>query len=302
MKNVIAMELITLFYQHQIKLGYKLKSCKGQQHILLEFLAWLKHQDKNIATSSEEEIKNYYHYLQHRPNRRTKALLSSKTIYSHIKTLEKFYLFTYNQSFIKHNPFTSLILNYPKLENPSRLILSTQEIKVLYQSTANHQERAILSLAYGCGLRAKEIEYLNLSDILFRERLLIIQQGKGYKRRTVPLSKAVLQDLEDYHREERSKQHILRNEQAFLLNARGNRLRAWTLNKRLKTIIERTGKQSLILKQISLHNLRHSIASHLLEQGLSVEQVRVFLGHAYLETTQIYTRVNSSQLKELIAP
>lgn len=77
-------------------------------------------------------------------------------------------------------------------------------------------------------------------------------------------------------------------------------MRPWTANYILRDIIGRTANESLLQKQVSMHVLRHSIASHLLEQGVSIYQVRLFLGHSLLETTQIYTHINRQQLKELI--
>ena len=89
-----------------------------------------------------------------------------------------------------------------------------------------------------------------------------------------------------------------------MLHSRGGRMNKWTYNQNLKKIVERmaaqTGDQSILTQQITIHHLRHSIASHLIEQGVIVEQVRLFLGHSQLETTQIYTHINQSQLKKLI--
>ena len=88
-------------------------------------------------------------------------------------------------------------------------------------------------------------------------------------------------------------------ESAFMLHNRGGRMQRYTYNKYLKIIIKRTENQEIIAKNISIHNLRHSIATHLSEQGVKLEQVRDFLGHSQLETTEIYTRVSRNQLKKL---
>lgn len=114
------------------------------------------------------------------------------------------------------------------------------------------------------------------------------------------MSSGVVDDLRNYYENERS-QFIKRdNEIAFLLNIKGDRMRGYTCRKILNRIIERTGNQTIKDKNIAIHNLRHSIATHLLEEGVSVEQVRNFLGHAHVETTEIYTRVSQEQLKKLI--
>ena len=170
------------------------------------------------------------------------------------------------------------------------------------------QERAILSLSYGCGLRVSELEKCNIEDVKLREKILIVPKGKGLKRRVVPMSSGVVKDLSDYYYEERAHVTNGRNYRpglrAFMLHSRGGRMNKWTYNQNLKKIVERmaeqTGDQSILTQQITIHHLRHSIASHLIEQGVIIEQVRLFLGHSQLETTQLYTHISQSQLKKLI--
>ena len=196
------------------------------------------------------------------------------------------------------NAFSTFKNDYQE-SNVERTILTQSEIKSLYEATENHQERAMLSLAYGCGLRAAELEAVNVQDIKLRDEILIVPKGKGNKRRTIPLSPGVKEDLKNYFYQERSKLIADPEEQAFMLHSQGGRMRGYTWNKYLKRIIERTDNLTIQSKGISLHNLRHSIATHLLENGIAVEQVRLFLGHRMVETTETYTRVNQEQLKKL---
>ncbi|QYH39521.1 tyrosine-type recombinase/integrase [Algoriphagus sp. NBT04N3] len=118
------------------------------------------------------------------------------------------------------------------------------------------------------------------------------------------LSNGVVNDLANYFYNERDEltkgRDYKLNQNSFMLHSRGGRMRTHTYNKYLKAIIERTGNEAIKEKQITIHSLRHSIATHLLEQGIAVEQVRMFLGHSQLETTQIYTHISKEQLKELI--
>ena len=119
--------------------------------------------------------------------------------------------------------------------------------------------------------------------------ILIVKEGKGSKRREIPLSDSMTKDFKKYITVERP--GLLKNnalEMAFFLNNRGERRRGNSLNKRLKQIISRTKNQSLIDKSITLHNLRHSIATHLMENGAGFENVRDFLGHIEIDTTQLY--------------
>jgi integrase/recombinase XerD len=110
------------------------------------------------------------------------------------------------------------------------------------------------------------------------------------------MTEKVSEDLENYYLQERSDSHIkVKDTEAFILNHNGQRLSGDSYNKKIKVIVEK----SAIEKLCTLHHLRHSIATHLLENGLSLENVRDFLGHSYLEATQIYTKINSNQLSKL---
>ena len=87
---------------------------------------------------------------------------------------------------------------------------------------------------------------------------------------------------------------------AFMIDSKGGRIKKWTYNKYLKKIIHRTENKTIIEKQITIHNLRHSIATHLIEQKMPLEQVRMFLGHSQLETTEVYTHISQEQIKQMI--
>lgn len=126
----------------------------------------------------------------------------------------------------------------------------------------------------------------------FRTGLLYVREGKGAKRRVVPMSKQVKNDLQTYAYKERKAKP---NETAFLIGHTGIRINENTASKTLKTLLEKAE----IKREITLHSLRHSIATHLLESGMSLEDVREFLGHSHLESTQIYTRISKKQISKL---
>lgn len=151
-----------------------------------------------------------------------------------------------------------------------------------------------------------EIEKCNVEDLRLKEGMIIIPEGKGRKRRVVPMSKTVMRDLSDYFNRERTEptDPVERGKpackQAFLVHARGGRMKEYTCNRILRRMIERTGSETLQARGISMHSLRHSIATHLLENGVSVEQVRQFLGHSQIETTETYTHISRQQLNKLV--
>ena len=129
-----------------------------------------------------------------------------------------------------------------------------------------------------------------MRDVQLRRAMLYVRSGKGGRRRVVPMSGQVVKDLAAYAYGQRNEQRK-QNEQAFFINQIGTKMRGQSFYKLLKRLCKRVGLSC----DIGLHHLRHSIATHLLQAGLPVEQVRDFLGHKQLESTQIYTRVNHEE-------
>ena len=293
------------FLEHLITIGHSKHGAKTKYHYILEFLCELE--QKGITDPKQVQsgdIAGHYESLKQRPNKITGGLLSEQTLGHHLRAIQLFFSFLQESSLLQINPAAGFKTEYPaKGKEHKREILTQEEIKELYGHAVSCRERAILSLAYGCGLRTSEMVALDIVDVLFLEQLLIVRTGKGNKRRVVPLSQKVAKDLKEYLFKQRPGLTLERcyktGEKAFMLNEWGKRMQKWTYNHRLKSIIERTANQAIEKKQITVHNLRHSIATHLLEQGVSLEQVREFLGHSQLETTQIYTHITRKHLKNL---
>lgn len=298
-------KLSQAIYLHLHRLGYVKESCRSRQLYVEEFLFYLEQRGRLFIEEIEAgEIVAYYEYISERFNRNEAGrILSKKTTYGHMHAIGNLFDMLHKSDQIKVNPMSALRFIYP-LVSIKRTVVTQAEIKQLYEISVSAWERAILSLAYGCGLRVGELQRVNVADVRLREKILIIPKGKGNKRRVVPMSSGVAKDLSDYYFNERKVLSQGRDyeekQEAFMLNGRGGRLKGHTCNKHLKIMMERSKNEQLIAKDITMHGLRHSIATHLLERGISVEQVRQFLGHSQLETTQIYTRISQAQLKALI--
>jgi integrase/recombinase XerD len=281
------------FRSHLERIGYHPNTQKSMHSSLQEFFYWLERQGiHQIEAITAKQIRKHYEYLNERPNQTRPGNLSESMVHGHLWSIKTF--FNYQQSIgkITINPFS--ILTFPKVEHKQREVLSIEEVKELYAACETMRDQAMLGLFYGCGMRRAEAMQLNISDIHFKSGLLYVRSGKGKKRRVIPLTEQVITDLKNYYLYERSfySNHNHIGEQAFILHQQGGRMRDYW--KRLKYLIKKAG----LPKQISLHHLRHSIATHLLESGLSIEQVRDFLGHAHLESTQIYTRISRKYLAE----
>jgi integrase/recombinase XerD len=292
------------FIEYLEQLGYHPKSIyKKHNYHVVEFLDFIeKH---GLVKMEEVEVKHvlcYRDYLQERPNKVRAGKLSEIAVYNKLRTVELLFEMLEFKGEIKGNPLSEIEIKAPKRQQ-RKIIVTEVEINGLYEVCRDQKERSLLSLGYGCGLRVGEIERLNVSDLNFDNGYLIVQKGKGNKRRLVPMSTGVIKDLKKYYQRERiqlrSGRDYEEEAEAFLLNKRGGRMKQWTFNKTLKALIIWTKNEELKNKKIGMHHLRHSIATHLLHRGLDVQQVRQFLGHVLLSTTEIYTHVHQSQILKL---
>lgn len=292
-------QLAHTFYTYLLQLGYSPHSCRNKWLRTKEFLHFAETRiTTDITAITTKDIIEYYEHLKQRPSKKNGKPLHQKTIWDCIRVIQQLYEMLQAKGEIQINPASTVRIQYPKDESP-RTALLQEEIKELYKHCKTYQEKAILALAYGCGLRVSELVQCNIEDIRLREGFIVVPKGKGNKGRIVPMSKTVMKDLSNYFFKERLQQETQDNK-AFILHSKGKRMQDDTYNKRLRKIIDRTGNESIKEKQISIHNLRHSIATHLIEQGVPLERVREFLGHSQLETTEVYTHISQIQLQQLV--
>ena len=291
--------IATSYHQHLTIIGHSAHGALVKYRYLLKFLIYLESEGiHSINETQPHQITAYYKRIKTEINRRTGNPKTLKTLCNMMHSIELFFIMLQDTNQLTANPFSTLKFTYPK-EYHERTVLTQEEIGQLYNTCRSFTERSLLSLAYGCGLRVSEIVALNVEDIKLREAILIVKRGKGNKRRVIPLSNKVKEDLYNYFYHERPITLAL-GETAFIFNSKGGRMRKHTYNKLLKILVERAENETIKQKQISMHTLRHSIATHLLEQGMGIEQVREFLGHAEIETTEIYTHISQTQLNKLI--
>jgi len=282
-------KLVQNFKIHLERLGYSQTMIKQLPCHIDDFL---KFTVKEVIEIESEDILNFHKHLQERPRKRGFGGLSESYINHHIYSLKLFFGWQQDKGAILENPISSLEFKNPR--SKPREILTEKEVIELFEACETLKQRAVLAIFYGCGLRRSEGEDLDLKDIHFRAGILYVRKGKNSKRRAVPLSGQVKTELWNYALNERKPKG---SETAFILNQIHKRSSGSTYNKILKSILERTS----ISKEITLHCLRHSIATHLLDNNLPVEYVRDFLGHKHLESTQIYVRIKNKHLWNLTA-
>lgn len=266
-----------------------------------EFLYYLEQNQINQLTMlNPKHIKEYHNYLNTRTNERQGGALSNNYINAHCWALEKFFDFLHHKG-MKNLP--ELNLKRLKINSLKREILTESEIKELYkileekenttpkQEALNYQDRVMIIIYYGCGLRRNEGTNLNIDDINLDTRILHVKKGKNSKQRLIPFNQTSAKILRDWMYEYRNYLIKDKTESKLFINQWGKPLTGGTLNVRLQRIINESENEKLKQKKISLHSLRHSIATHLLSNGMDIQKVQKFLGHSSLETTQIYTHL-----------
>ena len=161
------------------------------------------------------------------------------------------------------------------------------------------RDRAMLGIYYGCGLRKSEGTNLIIGDILTERKLIFVRKGKGSKERYVPVTDGNLSYITEYLQDGRNFL-LARNQsgtESFFINQFGGSCSDQALSARLDRLVKNSGSTGLQGKKPTLHTLRHSIATHLLQSGMEIEMIQKFLGHASLESTQIYTHM-ANEFKE----
>jgi len=271
-------------------LGYAQSTVYLSVKCVNDFFFYLKSSEiSSLEAVQPEVISGYHKHLQTRANKRLGGSLSTNYITGNINALKRFSRYLQETG----KPFFEVNIKTRTDKETTKIILTPQEIKALYKACDNTvlgiRDRAILSVYYGCGLRRSEGRALNASDILLKEKLVHVRQGKGYRERYVPMAEAVREDLENYIyvARERILSFKSTSAEALFLSMKVNRLGGNALIGR----VHKLAVNARLEKEIGLHTLRHSIATHLLQSGMTLEEVGRFLGHSSLESTQIYTHI-----------
>lgn len=285
-------------------LGYSEQTVYQLPNYIQEFLFYAESKGyAGLYQINNDLIKEHYYKLKERTNKRRTGGLSNSYLNKHLQALQKF------GDYLRQNGRLQL----PKLDIQTEEdnqeitdILTQREVKqifaatelpyeqkkndkgVFYYEAMQLRDRAMLTAFYSCGMRRNEVYHLDISDIIFEKSILHVRKGKNYKERIVPITKQSLQYLENYLYDARPYFCNDKNE-AFFVNHYGKRLGGTMMLRRLQQLIQLTGNATLQSKDIHLHTLRHSIATHLLQNGMKLERIKDFLGHSSLESTQIYT-------------
>lgn len=236
--------------------------------------------DKNIQELSEDHLIRFdnEYILAKR--------LSSSMQNQVINAIKKFFIIIENRRMDIDS------IHRPRKERKLPHVLSKEEIKMIIESPRNLKHRAMLSLIYGCGLRRGELLNLRPTDIDSKRKLVSIYQGKGKKDRLVPIGDRLIELMREYYKAYRPKTYLFEGQNA------GEPYTATSLQKVLKRALKAAG----INKPATLHWLRHSFATHLLEAGTDLRYIQKILGHNSSKTTEIYTHVSNESLQNIKSP
>ena len=184
------------------------------------------------------------------------------------------------------------LLHRPRREKKLPNVLSKEEVKAILEAPKNIKHKAMLSLIYACGLRRGELLNLTLKDIQSDRNLLIIRQAKGKKDRVVPISPKLIELLRSYYKEWKPITWLFE----------GQFPNTQYSEKSLENVLKQSLAKAKITKKVSLHWLRHSYATHLLESGTDLRYIQELLGHNSSRTTEIYTHVSTRNLQLIRSP
>jgi integrase/recombinase XerD len=184
------------------------------------------------------------------------------------------------------------LLLRPRREHRLPNVLSKEEVKAILNAPTNMKHKMMLSLIYACGLRRSELLNLSLKDIHSNRNLLLIRQSKGKKDRIVPIGNNLIESLREYFKQFKPKTWLFEGQNS------GERYS----EKSLQNVLKQSLTKCKITKPVTLHWLRHSYATHLLENGTDLRYIQELLGHRSSRTTEIYTHVSSKNIQNIISP
>jgi len=179
----------------------------------------------------------------------------------------------------------------PRVERKLPLVLSESEISSIINSTVNIKHKAILTTIYSCGLRISELIHLKIIDIQSERGLILIRNTKGNKDRTSVLSVKTIQLLRSYYKQYKPKTYLFEGKKGELYSTSS-----------IQKILKRSAIKAGVIKPITVHTLRHSFATHLLENGVDLRYIQTLLGHNSPKTTEIYTRVSTKDIRNIKSP
>lgn len=257
--------------------GYSENTIKTYRNEFAQLLYLLK--NKSVDSLNEEKVRGYFLYCIN------ELKMSENQLHSRFNAV-KFY---FEQVLKREKVFVEI----PRPKKPSLLpkVINAQDIKKMLSVTENRKHKLMLKLCYGMGLRVSEIVNLKITDIDSKSMQVLIARAKGKKDRYVNLPESVLEELRAYYKEYKPKEFLFEGQYGGQYSLRS-----------AQNVFKNALKKAHINKQVGIHSLRHSFATHLLEAGTDISYIQKLLGHNDIKTTLIYAQVGKKDLKKVKSP
>ena len=280
-------KLFLEFLQNEKKLSDN--TLQSYKRDILQYQSYVEENGINYTKVSKEDIKTYLNYLKQIGKK-------SSTISRNLASIRSFYQFLIRNRKIKNDPTEEV--QSPKVEKRVPSVLTAQEVELLLEQPKDvdlkgTRDKAMLEFEYATGMRVTEIINLNIENVNLEEGYVICQSGS--KQRNIPLGSLSLNALKEYIEEARPILIKNEKERSLFVNVNGKRLTRqgfWKIVKYYK-------EQAHITKDITPHVLRHSFATHLLQNGADLKAIQTMLGHSDISSTQVYMQFQDSGLKDI---
>jgi integrase/recombinase XerD len=293
--------MIAAFLEHMGVRAYTERTIKSSEERLVQFLVWLE--ERGIKRPSEVTrpvVLRYQRHLFHRrkPDGRP---LTFTTQQKALVVLKMFFRFLARNNFLLYNPASEIDLPRPEKRLPRHVLTASEAEQILavpnVKTPFGFRDRAIMETLYSTGIRRSELINLSLYDVDLDRRTVIVRQGKGRKDRVVPIGERAAAWVDKYVRDIRPQLAIEPDSGVLFLTYMGLGFAPDCLSKLVSAYVDASG----IGKKGACHLFRHAMATLMLENGADVRFIQEMLGHASLESTQVYTQVSITKLREIHA-
>ena len=270
------LHLTRLVQTLQLK-GYSINTVRTYRNEFGQFLTLLK--NKDAMACNEEQVRNYFLYCVN------ELKLSENSMHSRTNAIKFFY------EKVMHREKFFFEIHRQKKEKKLPKVIHAADIKQIFDKTVNLKHSTMLKLSYGMGLRVSELINLKITDIDSKQMLVLLARAKGKKDRYVNLPESILIQLRLYFKEYRPQVYLFEGQYGGQYSTR-------SAQAVFKQAMERVG----LNKVVSFHSLRHSFATHLLENGTDIRFIQDLLGHSNIKTTLLYTQVSDTSLRKIESP
>ena len=280
-------KLFLEFIQKEKKLSNN--TLQSYRRDIMQYAEYISDNKMNYLKLTDKDIKEYLNHL-------SEVGKKASTISRNLASIRSFYQFLFRNRKVKNDPTEGI--QSPKIEKKAPSVLSAKEVELLLEQPKDvdlkgTRDKAMLEFAYATGMRVTEIISLNVEDINIEEGYAICRNAS--KQRTVPIGGISIKALKEYIEEARPILIKDEDEKALFVNINGKRLTRqgfWKIVKYYK-------EQAHITKDITPHVLRHSFATHLLQNGADLKAIQTMLGHSDISSTQVYMQFQNENLKNI---